>query len=227
MIDNEDDYFLDLISYDEAASIILPKFRATHDELRYWIKLANDNESENNLFDDTKDYLLPFASEFPIDNMYRRPLDGFFYPEYYFYDKASVLEFIPQPFLRFVYQKDLSGKRNWYDYKRGNPESLIYKTLFRANECGILRLYDHNDDEFRIYANKTQIWCHTFEGESYLNNPDSFFLLYDILNIERIFFKKDKTLCLLELGLPTTHNPNNEESENVIRFAIPRYKKET
>lgn len=198
---------LDLIPYEEMARILFKEFKATHEEIRYWIKLSlkekdmlnkttyldvNGDPIENLM---TNNVLIqPYYSDIPFKGFYLNIEDDFFYPEYFFYDRQEILKFKPLPHVRFVYQKDLSAKRNWND-----PQST-YKILLQANLKGILRLYHTELDEFTYFANKSQIWCNTFDGEAYCSNPDSFFLLYDIINIERIFFKKDRDLCLQELG---------------------------
>lgn len=206
----------DLIPYDEMYCILREKFNVTHEELRFWIKISLDFIKSNKFIDcgdkifhmyenfDNGLYLLfPYSSDLPTFNYcYDIPPKGFFYPKCCFYDKQAVLQFIPSHAFRFVYQKDLTGKRNWNDSTR----SL---TLLKANECGILRFYDHSKDTFTFHATKSQIWFQTFEGEEYVENPESFFLLYDILNVERIFLGKDRELCLNELGIKSNDLPEN------------------
>lgn len=219
----DDTPLLDLISYDEMYHIINHKFYVTNLEIRYWIKKSMDEIKSaskthtadrkwtitlDGLLTGSSSLLIPFASDLPFLSMYEYPPEGFFHPECYFYDKQAVLQFTPIRNLRFVYQKDLTSKRNWNDYKTDN-DSLRYRTLLRANECGILRFYNFDIDEFTTHANKNQIWCHTFEGEGYVSNPESPFLLYDILNVERIFFGKDRVACLEELGLISPQLPPN------------------
>ena len=222
---------LDLIPYEEMSAILRNKFNATHREIRYWVKKSMiENKFEQSrmyedvdwkhelgtlieIMDDPSFILSPFASDLPFLNLYENPPQGFFNPDCYFYERSMVLKFIPPSPLRFVYQKDLTAKRNWNDYKSNQADSMRTITLSRANECGILRFYDSNIDEFTTHANKNQIWCHTFEGEAYMSNPDSVFLLYDILNVERIFFNKDRNLCLSELNINqapiSKHIPKN------------------
>lgn len=213
---------IDLISYDEMFHILYDKFKTTHQELRYWIKKSLDDLKSANInnviqevlvidpFVHNSSFLLiPYASDLPIMGLYEYPAEGFFYPQCYFYDRQSVLKFIPYTALRFIYQKDLTGKRNWNDYKTNDSSSLICQTLLKANEYGILRFYNDSIDEFTSRANEIQIWCHTFEGEAYVSNPESFFLLYEILTLERIFFKKDRMSCLTELELTTDELPPN------------------
>lgn len=197
---HEDD---DLINYDELYKILFEKFKATHDEIRYWVK----NEPQ----------LAPYHSDLPYffgsDPFYQLAP---FIPgqslcqNYHFYSKHQANEFIPKDD-RFVYLKDLTAKRNWYDYKIDDSHSKIIETLKKANEVGILRFYDFDSDKFTIHRtnkplsstvnqDKKQFWCHTHDGESYLTNPDSFFHIRDILNIERIFFNRPREDCLTELS---------------------------
>lgn len=214
----------DLITYNEMYRMLREKFNVTHEELRYWIKISleiikskkfNGNCSDTIIYmDDSLDnglsLLFPYSSDLPnFDNAYEIPSDGFFYPKYCFYNKQAVLQFKPSPALRFVYQKDLTGQRNWNNYRTGKKDSSRSEILLKANEYGILKFYDHFLDEFTLYATKSQVWFQTFEGESYVENPQSFFSLYDILNVERIFFGKDKDLCLSELDLKPIDLPKN------------------
>lgn len=227
----------DLIHYNEMYRILREKFNVTHDELRFWIKISlefiknnkNDEshietkiigENEDNIiyidnyFNNGLYLLFPYVSDLPTFNdYYDIPQDGFFFPKYCFYIKEAVLQFSPSPHLRFIYQKDLTGQRNWNNYRIGKKDSACSEILLKANECGILRFYNHFIDEFTLHATKSQIWFQTFEGESYVGNPESFFLLYDILNVERVFLGKDKELCLNELGLKPIDLP-----KNVINF---------
>ena len=217
--------FLDLIPYSEMYKILKEKFNVTHEELRYWIKIdvgkiydeAKKGELpclstdflhinyESNFLDDL---LVPLSTDLPYEYTYPIPHDHFFYPEYYFYSKKKVLNFIPYSPLRFVYQKELTGIRNWNDYRGSQKESSRSLTLLKANELGILRFYNELIDDFTFFDNHSRIWAH-FDGESYVENPESFFLLYDILNVERIFFGKDRELCLNELGLKPNDLPKN------------------
>ncbi len=213
----------DLIPYNEMHRILREKFNVTHDELRFWIKISLDFIKSNKFIDcadtiismddcfDNGLYLLfPYVSDLPtFNNYYDIPPDGFFYPKYCFYSKQAVLQFIPSHALRFVYQKDLTGQRNWSNYRTGKKDSSRSEILLKANEYGILRFYDSFLDEFTLYATKSQVWFQTFEGESYVENPESFFLLYDIHNVERIFFGKEKEICLNELGIKPLDLPKN------------------
>jgi hypothetical protein len=229
---NEPVPILDLIPYEEMSAILRQKFNATHAEIKYWVKKSmHENKFEHSkmyedvdwqitlaeIMEDSSFILPPYASDLPFLNLYEYPPEGFFHPDCYFYERSMVLRFIPPPPLRFVYQKDLTAKRNWNDYKSNQADSMRTRTLSRANECGILRFYDPNINEFTTHANKNQIWCHTFEGEAYMANPDSVFLLYDILNVERIFFNKDRNLCLSELKINQPLAPK-DNPKNVVEF---------
>lgn len=219
---NKTSFIHDLIPYDEMHCILKEKFNVTHDELRFWIKISLDFIKSNEIIDSGDTiipiddcfnnglYLLfPYISDLPnFNNCYDISPEGFFYPKYCFYDKQAVLQFKPSFHLRFIYKKDLTGKRNWNYYKVGVEDS-ISKILFKTHEHGILRFYDHNIDEFILFGKKSKLFCHTFDAESYIENPESFFLLYDILNVERIFLGKDRQICLNELGIELIDLPKN------------------
>lgn len=193
------------ITYDEMYKILYDKFKTTHDELRYWIKgTTHVCHSAYNISRKLKPYLcdIPLNDGIMTDEV--APLSGFFYPEYCFFNKKDVEVFSPSKCFRFVYLRDLTAQRNWYDYKIDEKHSKIFELLKHANEAGILRFYDTAKDDFSFHKilknnQKKQLWCHTFDGEAYCANPNSFFLLYDILTLERVFFKKDLKLCLEEL----------------------------
>lgn len=216
-------YHPDFIGYDEMYSILFHKFNSTHDEVRYWVKKSLDHiktlhkdqiENGGSLFmeaiiDDSTSLLFPYGSDLPYLGTYDYPPDGFFYPQCYFYERKSVNKFIPSPTLCFVYQKDLAGKRNWNDYKVIGSHSLISQTLLKANEYGILRFYDYSLDEFTLYSTPSQLWCHSFKGESIVSNPDSFFILFEILTLERVFFNKNRQACLDELKIKNSPLPPN------------------
>ena len=219
----ESTYYADLIPYQDMSHILHKKFKATHDEIKYWIKKSLEHVKTINLeqideggnifveaiIDDSNSLLLPYGSDLPYLGTYEYPPDNFFYPDCYFYERKSVNKFIPSPPLRFVYQKDLTGKRNWNDYKTIGNNSLITQTLLRANEYGILRFYDPSFHEFTLYSKPTQLWCHSFEGEAIVSNPDSFFILFEILTLERVFFNKDREVCLEELEIKKSSLPPN------------------
>lgn len=217
----------DMISYDELYKILYEKYKATHDEIKYWVKISKEGKGGDSP-------LIPYRTDLELNinnESFIFPAEGFLYPEYCFYKKEEAKIFKPLPPFRFVYLKDLTAKRNWNNYNIDSKKTNIFELLKHANEFGILRLYDPKFQDFtfhRINKNqsikdtflqKKQLWCHTFEGESYLSNPDSFFLLHDILIFERIFFKKDWKLCMQELfkdwksGMPHLYEDFKEPTE--------------
>lgn len=204
-----------LINYDELYKIFFNKFLATHEEIRYWVIKAQ--KSKKNLFD-SQNCLDAIANDIPyifdniavFENVKERdsaPIS----PLYHFYLREQVDKFNPC-WNRFVYLKDLTAKRNWLDFKIDSSHSKIIETLKKANEVGILRFYDESKDEFTLHKinkslfgissipeEKKQLWCHSFDGDKYLENPDSFFLITDILTVERVFLKKPRNICLKEM----------------------------
>lgn len=229
-----DPVVLDLITYDELFSILHEKFKVTHDELMYWIKKSlnyanfkteydSGDQPCNHYFpeylEDDRSFLIPFSSDLPNMGMYEFPPDNLFYPECYFYIRQSALRFTPSPSYRFVYQRSLRSLRNWNDYE--SSHSLIAQTLLKANEYGILRFYNRKRDEFTLYdENGIGLWCHSFAGPDYVNDPDNFFLLHEILTLERVMFKKDRNECLRELGINRAGlSPNgSDKPANVYEF---------
>jgi len=201
----------EFINYDELYKILYDKYKSTHEEIRYWI-IKHNSVSSNSV-----GTIIPFLSDLPrciyMDEKEQdvyisliNPPSSFFIPQYHFYLKSQATNFHPK-FCRFVYLKDLTSLRNWYDFKRNESHSMIYALLIKANAAGILRLYDDTIDEFTLYnpnyshpkEGKKWFWGATADGEKYLSSPDSFFLITDILNIERIFFNKPREECLKEM----------------------------
>lgn len=202
-----------MINYDELCKLLYSKFKATSDEIRYWVK--------NSLLLGDLSKIWAYRSDIPIirpdkgrNNYYmmvhRDVSTDLFYPEYYFYNFEKANEFVPDPLYRFVLLQDLTSKRNWYDYKIDEENTVIRDTLSKANEGGILRFYNKSIDDFTLYKQKPsnnnlvddgkkQLWCHSFDFPDFLANPNTFFLLYDIMTVERVFFKKDLNICLEEL----------------------------
>lgn len=195
----------EFIDYDQLYLLLNKKFKATHAELRYWIKCDYEG-----LF--TKGWTLatipkceglyPFLSDIcgasqDIDLRY-------FYPECFFYLKAETEKFLPISLKRFVTVSDLVIVRNWIE----TTDTSRYTILRKAAEMGLLRYYDKDNDCFtHFYQIKlgSQVslkkWHETDFMNNHIENPNSFFLLEDILKTERFFFKKPLALCEAELGL--------------------------
>lgn len=201
-----------MISYDELYKLLYEKFEATHDEIRYWIKLSFSFNSSMMINNTLTPYHTDIASHNYTDlhlyygQTYIYAKENFLNPQYHFYSKEEADKFIPLPINRFVYRKDLTGKRNWQE-----KDDRILAILKRANEVGILRCYDKESDTFTLYAPKSKmlsnsiddskgfLWCNSFHGDDYFNKPDSFFLLYDILILERVFLGKSREACEQEI----------------------------
>lgn len=195
---------VDFIDYDQLFYYLSHKFKATHDEIRYWIKLSAQEVNIHPL------HLYAYISDLPFDYMdqqFREPYGLF--PETFYFKPLEVEAFTPQPYLRFVYLKDLTT-RNWVDLPYNKKED----TLSLACACGMLRVYDHKINEF---TNHKVVTCGIRENhvrwetsdawEDIITNPETFFLLEDILKVERHFFKKDRALCLSELEYKKRNPP--------------------
>jgi|ERR1700729_545615 len=207
------------IDYNELYKILHEKIEATHDELMVYAHWGQ-NYIENSLesFDVEKcDYnhiLIPFLSDLPgLNGNYECPLKNFD-PRLCFYHIKNINRFDPPRPSRLVYIRDLP-KRNWD--KHLNSEKDIYSdflVLDRAAESGHLRFYDKETYEFTFHERSKsnnpsmdKLWIHTDKGQKYVTKPFNFFLLQDIVNIERIFFDRPRNDCLLELGF----NPKDYE----------------
>jgi hypothetical protein len=199
------------IDYDDLYKILHEKFNANHDEIRFWLYEFNGHNINDvdNFFinDDTVHFLLPFTSDLPnLDGYYDNPSSEFD-PTLCFFYSNNVENFVPTPYMKIVYIKDLSGKRNWQQSLRSETNLFSnYPALDRAAESGLLRFYDRSSDKFTLYQKsksgdpkQDKLWILTNEGQEYVTQPDNFFLLSDIINIERIFFKRSRNDCLEEL----------------------------
>jgi hypothetical protein len=186
----------EMINYEELYRIMWDKYKATHDELRYWIAL-----SERSLFKENYEEmrLKPYLSDIPIDIEYW-PISGtdFHFPQDRFYKLRQVDNFNPNPRARFVYLRDLTKRDNWHS-------NYIASNLLYGNRIGVLRFYDHLTNEFTLHksfpydSSHTELWCNSSDASSLTSDPESFFLIYDILTMERILFNRNLDSCRDEL----------------------------
>lgn len=194
----------DFIFYDDLYKILNDKYNITHDELRYWIKNYNGYGFNYN-------NLAAYVSDIPEfgESFCRKSLHFCekFNPIYSMFIREKINSLNPGKLQRFVYIKDLSGQRNWVQYNRSETNyHSNYPALDQAAANGMLRFYDRELDQFTLYqkslsgnSKQDKLWIETDEGQHYITQPDNFFLLQDIINIERIFFKRPRKDCLEEL----------------------------
>ncbi len=194
----------EFVDYNELFQILNKKYNATHDELRYWIKC-------DSIIGDISEHdsaaLFPFMSDIPTayDGL---PLihDELFNPIYYFFMIEDVHNYFPAPQTRFIYRMNLTSRECWsVDFLKSQRNMNI---LEKAQRAGLLRCYNKETDDFTLYKTfkagdkeSKRLWCNTDEGINILNDPESFFLLEDILRIERAFFNKPLESCLKELEI--------------------------
>ena len=223
----------EFVDYNELYNILNEKIGATHDELHVWARQHRNHHIRDikNFFinDNPHDLLIPFVSDLPdIDRNYI-PVLNKFDPMLCFYLERMVTSFDPPKHSRLVYIKDLSAKRNWPQYSRRDIEEnakkqndeyrektmfSIFPALDRASKNGIIRFYDKETYQFSYYqisksnnSSMDKLWIETAIGEEYVAENHSFFLLQDIINVERIFFNRSRKECLEELGF----NPKDYE----------------
>lgn len=201
-------------SYEEMSLILCKKFDATLDEINWWVR---NSEIENPFFrtkhpdkEESEDLLfhlclIAYSAEFPN-------AEGWYFcshaaPEYGFYAIVAVENFIPSPQNRLVTIGDLSCKRNWTIYAR--TETNLYSqfpSLDIAAREGLIRFYDGEQFTFEKTftsgnLSTEQLWYKTDEGQEMLSQPTTFFLLEDIIKIERLFLNRPYDECAKELGL--------------------------
>lgn len=202
------------ITYDELYEILLKKFNADHNEVEYWVNLERSNmDFPQRIFktDLDKFYnanaVMPYVSDLPN-------ADGYYIIDqqpaiYSFYLSPCANKYKPIIHNRLVYLQDLAGKRNWSAHLRSDTNLYSdFPSLDEACRAGLIRFYDETKQvftykkHFKMGDNQSDVlWINTTEGQEYLSQPDSFFLLEDILKIERIFFNKPREECLKELGI--------------------------
>jgi hypothetical protein len=216
------------LDYQETYQILHDRINANHIEVQYWarnichlsfIDFSIEGKSVTtlhcqDLFSHTDlPFLLPFISDLPDqEKSYMFPSLPFD-PTLCFFWKENVLNFLPPPHDRLVQIKDLSA-RLWTREARseGNPYS-DFPALEKAAQNGILRFYDQEIYKFTYHKKSNsscpdKLWYYTSEGEKYLRGQEGeFFLLQDIVNIERIFFNRPRKECLEELGF----DPNDKD----------------
>jgi len=208
------------ITYPELYKILHDKYQATDDEVKYWVnssrsvvkyygfcmkQLPHDSTFILPYEHDTT-FILPYESDLPnCSDMYVYSNAS---PEYSFYYSHIAKLYTPSPHHRFVYVRDLAGKRNWLGHLRSDTNLYSdFPALDEAARAGLLRFYDETKKEFTYKKHfklgdqeSDVLWIDTKEGQDYLSDPSKFFLLQDIINIERLFFNRPREDCLKELG---------------------------
>ena len=201
-------------TFDELHAVLFETHRCSREELIFWI-YNRENCRTDHFF------------QIPDENFRIEPLTAFIYdipqyknyykstgiinlnPEYFYYLKDVIKQFKIDNLLRFVYVHELAGKRNWPRHARSETNLYSdYPALDEAAKKHILRFYDNDLHEFtykkkfKVGDNESeQYWIDTSEGQDSLSQPDTFFLLQDIINIERLFFNRTRQDCLKELGI--------------------------
>lgn len=192
--------------------IFRDKFNSTPEEVRYWVKGSVERKRGHTAYSLPNIY--PYISDIPLNNDERfgsqylgiNTENTHFHPEVCFYPKSTV-DLFHHHSHRFVYFRELP-LRGWGNFKLNENESNLRKTILDANEVGILRYYDKELDDFtlnvtRLWSSsstyRTMRWSSYLEEDNHFLTNDTFFLLYDIIAVERSFFGKDRNLCLKEL----------------------------
>lgn len=214
------------IDYPELYRILHEKISATHDEIQFWARqypqvcayVPHDIHIKCFFEENIKNVLLPFVSDLPAPGqnlIYTTPLEKFD-PTLCFYHLKNVNDFAPPKHYRLVYIKELGwkGRNYWRKYPRPETSYSYFPELDSAAKNGLIRFYDKETYEFTYHQKSKsnnpamdKLWINTEEGQKYINDPDEFFLLQDIINIERIFFNRPRNECLEELGF----NPKDFE----------------
>lgn len=210
------------LNYNETYEILHDRLKAQHVEIEYWTRnifstfISNEIIHLSKLDSNTnmlEDILFPFISDIPNnDKTYKTPCSNFD-PTLCFYWKQNVMNFSPPPHDRLVLIRDLPT-RMWPRHSRSELNTFSdFPALEKAAQEGMLRFYDKENCKFTYYKRskgscRDKLWYYTAEGEKYLSGDrDEFFLLQDIINIERIFFNRPRNECLKELGF----NPEDED----------------
>jgi hypothetical protein len=196
-------------NYEETYKILNDKFNITHDELWFYSHKGINYINGINVSSSSHICLLPFISDIPkFDKTYEFTNSGSNI-KFCFYQKEYIDSFIPLTYERFVYIKDLAGKRNWPRHTRSDTNLYSeFPALDEAANNYLLRFYDGEKNVFTYKKDyqignevRSQLWIQSIDGQEYLSQPDNFFLLQDIINIERIFYKRPLVDCLIELEI--------------------------
>jgi hypothetical protein len=192
---------MELIRYDEAYKILNDKFKLDHNELHY---IFRDQLIQRNGISPK----CVFSSDIPHRSYenellhWQPPWDECRDPEVFFYSKEWIEKFVPVSHFRFVYGRQLK------DRFKAREQADIWSLLKKAGERYILSWYQRERNEFGFTrkfkaGDKTSEinWALTEEGKEYIENPDSFYLFCDIIDVERIFLNRSREYCLEELGI--------------------------
>jgi len=204
------------LDYNEAYAILHDRIKAQQVEIEYWAKnsfhtpFSGQSISLSQVFPIPNrfvSFLIPFVSDLPNSDKSYLSTSPPFDHTLCFYLEKNVMSFFPPLHTRLVLIQDLPG-RLWHREGRSeiNPHS-DFPALEKAAQNGILRFYNPETYNFTYYKNSKngsshdKLWYYTSEGEKYLSGKGGeFFLLQDIVNIERIFFNRPRNECLEELG---------------------------
>jgi len=202
----------EFIRYPEVYNILHDKYRVTHDELNYWIKRDRKLEDEEAFsYGNCSKYFEPFISDIPQKNTTYKYSPISCEPTVCFYNKISIENYTPDILNRFIYIRDLP-LRLWHKWDRVEHETYAeYPSLEFAAKYSMLRFYDKNTHEFTLEKTFTlkkdnetietrQLWYNTTDGQQMLSDSQTFFLLEDIIHIERVFNKRPLEECMKELG---------------------------
>lgn len=150
---------------------------------------------------------------FQIDIVW--PID----PTIKFYVKDWVEAFELIPSMRLVTIQQLGVDRCWRQWDRVDNEIYSnYPSLELGAKNGMLRFYDKEVNDFAYYRTKIggttipnkELWYYTSDGQNMLSDPNTCFLLEDIIHIERTFEMISREDCIKSLGI-NIEAPNEKD----------------
>lgn len=227
----------EFIRYPEVYRILHEKYKCTHEELKYWIIRNYWARKEDWLPFNSPAKLVPYKSDIPLDFRRERisiydddpeyilqylfqidfvwPID----PTIKFYVKKWVEEFEVIPSMRLVTIQQLGIDRCWRQWDRVDNEIYsYYPSLELGAKNGMLRFYDKEVNDFAYYRTKIggttipnkELWYYTSDGQNMLSDPNTCFLLEDIIHIERTFEMISREDCIKSLGI-NIEAPNEKD----------------
>lgn len=206
-----------MYSFDEAARILTQKHRIYHRAIPFLICPAKQppNFSPTSLsLSVEQSKLNAFLSDIPIciKRMEKLAFTAINQvTEHYrnlFFLKSEIDSFSFHPALTPIPFAALSANRFW-----GGTAADISKILLNAIRDNLLSIYDPTINNFTKYLPKLFAPAHTNihadnsfahisctqNAQEYTEDPESFYLLYEILMIERLYMNKTLDKCIEEL----------------------------
>ena len=189
---------IEMYCFDEALKIMQGKHENyTADELKFLMYKNQENVHMTDLpYMTGKWEIKPSPSNEQVGDRITKYHD----PLLCFIDKEYIDRQETPPCQRFIYNHSLT-KRNW-----SSDQATRTSILLQGGKAGLLFWYEgqgFGSEKLFKAGKETSVknWAETNEGIDYANNPQSFWLAYNIIDCERILLGRSREECLKELGI--------------------------